>query len=225
MTLGIIGVVAAMTMPVLITKYQKHVTIQKLKRVNSVLSQFILRTYSDNGPVSEYLSSGTVVSEEVSEVFFDKYWRPYFKGINVAENHKTFYSSIYPYFNPNGEKDVSGILTNYSWGRVLFSTSDGILMNVHFMKWSGSDSDELGDALYSTAQKVFVDINGVKGPNRFGRDIFLMQIDFDKNVIVPYGISSSDTKINQNCSKSGDGIACFAKIVKDGWQIKDDYPW
>ena len=38
-TLGIIGVVAAMTLPTLIQKYQEKVTVNKLKKMYSVLSQ------------------------------------------------------------------------------------------------------------------------------------------------------------------------------------------
>ena len=37
-TLGIIGVVAAMTIPVLMEKYQEHAIITRLKRVYSILS-------------------------------------------------------------------------------------------------------------------------------------------------------------------------------------------
>ena len=28
-----------------------------------------------------------------------------------------------------------------------------------------------------------------------------------------------------NCSKNARGMWCGALIMKDGWQIKDDYPW
>ncbi len=47
-TLGIIGIVAAMTMPVLIGKYQKHVTVTRLQKVYSVLSQAVNFAIKDN---------------------------------------------------------------------------------------------------------------------------------------------------------------------------------
>lgn len=40
-TLGIIGVVAAITMPVLINKYQEIVTVTKVKKFYSLMSQAI----------------------------------------------------------------------------------------------------------------------------------------------------------------------------------------
>ena len=37
-TLGVIGIVAAITIPNLMGKYQKQVTVNKLKKINTVLS-------------------------------------------------------------------------------------------------------------------------------------------------------------------------------------------
>ena len=42
----------------------------------------------------------------------------------------------------------------------------------------------------------------------------------------------AENKINsvlddiKNCkNKNNDGQTCAAKIINDGWQIKEDYPW
>ena len=32
-------------------------------------------------------------------------------------------------------------------------------------------------------------------------------------------------QLKQECNKSSTGLYCAALIMKDGWQIKDDYPW
>ena len=42
---------------------------------------------------------------------------------------------------------------------------------------------------------------------------------------MPDGYSRSDDKVNQNCSTTGAGTYCAAKIVRDGWKINDDYPF
>ena len=52
-TLGIIGVVAAMTMPSLIQNYQKKQTAVKLERFYSIMSQAVLRWQQDEGLVPE----------------------------------------------------------------------------------------------------------------------------------------------------------------------------
>lgn len=48
-TLGIIGVVAAMTIPTLLAKYQEKQTVTKLKQTYSILSQAIRSVQEDVG--------------------------------------------------------------------------------------------------------------------------------------------------------------------------------
>lgn len=50
-TLGIIGIVAAMTMPTLIGKYQKKQTAVQLKKVYTEMSQAVALSELDNGDV------------------------------------------------------------------------------------------------------------------------------------------------------------------------------
>ena len=51
-TLGVIGVVAAITMPTLISNYQKHVTINRLKQTYTILYGAIKRSEADNGDLN-----------------------------------------------------------------------------------------------------------------------------------------------------------------------------
>ena len=57
-TLGVIGIVAALTMPSLIANYQKQVTISKLKKIYSILGQQILLANSQGTPANQYLPEG-----------------------------------------------------------------------------------------------------------------------------------------------------------------------
>ena len=52
-TLGIIGVVAAMTLPVLTAKYQKTVTATQLKKSYSTILQAFTMAQKDYGDISE----------------------------------------------------------------------------------------------------------------------------------------------------------------------------
>lgn len=52
-TLGIIGVVAAMTLPSLITNYQEKQRVSQLKKVYSALSQAFVSALQENGTVDE----------------------------------------------------------------------------------------------------------------------------------------------------------------------------
>ena len=53
-TLGIIGVVAAMTLPTLLNKNEERVTVTKVKKFYSVMNQALLFAIKDNGYVNEW---------------------------------------------------------------------------------------------------------------------------------------------------------------------------
>ncbi len=53
-TLGIIGVVAAMTIPILMTAYRKKQTVTRLKRAYSIVQQSIRLSEDENGEVESW---------------------------------------------------------------------------------------------------------------------------------------------------------------------------
>ena len=73
-TLGVVGVVAAMTMPTLIKNYQKNIMLNKLKHTYSLLAQAIRMSEVNNGPASEWSAS-----QSNSSRFADTYILPYIK--------------------------------------------------------------------------------------------------------------------------------------------------
>ena len=56
-TLGIIGIVAAMTLPVIVGKYKKQVTVSHLKKFYTTMNQALKRSEVDNGEF-KYWSDG-----------------------------------------------------------------------------------------------------------------------------------------------------------------------
>ena len=69
-TLGIIGVVAAITIPSLMTAHKKHVTGAKLKKSVSTLNQAIKLSESENGELETWDKSLD------QEEFINIYLRP-----------------------------------------------------------------------------------------------------------------------------------------------------
>lgn len=51
-TLGIIGIIAAMTLPALIGKYQKKVTVERLKVAYSKVNEIVSNSEMENGEVN-----------------------------------------------------------------------------------------------------------------------------------------------------------------------------
>ena len=218
-TLGIIGVVAALTLPTVIQKYQKQVTVTKLKKAYSVLGQIAQKSLADNDVVN--FSEGTVASQESVKEFFDTYWLPYFNGANVDTSPSgPWQGSNIAYKYKNGNTYNTSICTRYSAGRILFSTTDGVSYFIKITRWRDLANDDL-TPIFNPKQEVIVDVNGIKPPNVFGKDIFRFWIDFKDGIVRADGYNKSTSEINSSCNTSG--IACTAKIMQDGWKIT--YPW
>lgn len=233
-TLGIIGVIAALTLPNLITQYQKSETVQGLKVAYSLLSQAVQKSVSENGEINEWNYS-------LSSVDFDEtYLIPYLKIVKKCEGAECITTDdFHGYYQLNGSKypliDKSYILSN---GMILMKDAAGI---------------SLGFIVY------MIDINGNKRPNKMGRDIFSFYLfnhdtltdashknvtkDIKSNLYpgsldekgMPHYYESRDyimsSASHRGCNKqcpgghSGIGSACAVVIMKDGWKISKDYPW
>ena len=204
-TLGIIGVVAALTMPTLITKYQKKATAAKLKNAYSTLQNAVLMSSRDNGlPL--------IWDKTIGEVnFCEKYFIPYFKSVKFEKDQK---------LNNYRLKDLAGNLL--SQGRYLLVLENGeILIFCHMSGYYAN----IG------WQTVGVDLNGLKGPNVVGRDVFAFGFEGDKIVPRGHGTRQLQKGTVGQCNKEaaggtmGAGTMCAGVIEFDGWEIKDEYPW
>ena len=58
-TLGIIGIVAAMVIPSLINAYQKHVAVTRLKQIYAQIAQSMKFSEADNGDISGWEMTGS----------------------------------------------------------------------------------------------------------------------------------------------------------------------
>ena len=214
-TLAIIGVVAALTLPTVIKNYQKQVTVTKLKKAYSVLGQIAQKSLADNDVVN--FTEGTVATQKSVKEFFDTYWLPYFNGANVDTSPSgPWQGSNIAYKYKNGRTYNVAIYTNYSAGRIFFSTPDGVTYFILLTKWG-----EHWTPMFNPKQEVVVDVNGIKPPNVFGKDLFRFWIDFKDGIVRTDLYSNTTAEINSNCNSSG--TACAAKIMQDGWKIT--YPW
>ena len=80
-TLGVIGVVSAMTMPTVIKNYQKKVASTRVKSAYSQLLQAVQRSEVDNDEIK-----GWDFSTTDTKTFMEKYLEPYFKGMTLCTN-------------------------------------------------------------------------------------------------------------------------------------------
>ncbi len=221
-TLGIIGVIAAMTIPALITRYQKFQTVTKLKGAYSQLAQAIRLSQDDNGDVEGWDLTGVD--------WFEKYIAPYMKVSKTSLKDVNDVSSIvYKEISGNRETGLA-IINNAVYGSAYsYTLLNGVQIFV---------------TTYNKGRRAFffVDINGIFTlPNKFGRDTFMFDFNQDKG-LVPFGfyadnectppVSGNRHDYYKNtscyryaCNRQSRGMFCAALIVTDGWQISPDYPW
>ena len=210
-TLGIIGVVAAMTLPTLIANYQKQETISKLQKVYTILNQAFKLSEVDNGEFEYWTYNGP-------EEYFEKYWKPYFKIAKMCNTYKECdYSSVTPFISLRGIYDNTVTVVEQNQRRT-FITTDGMVLIISISTGSGTGVDPVISNL-----NIFIDINGSNRPNQYGKDVFIT--DVTAKGVLAKGYDLSTDEVNRECSKSEKGEYCLSKILRDGWKIKDDYPW
>ena len=196
-TLGIIGVVAALTLPSLIQKYQEKALVTSYLRVYSILNQ------AYNFAVQEY---GTYDTWEKSGVDDYNKIRPYLKlsadcpqGIR---NDACFPNTTYKTLNPNVTTDNWSM---YNKPSVRLTSGESILF--------------LSDA----AVTFIVDLNGNSKPNKLGVDCHFFSFYLEdmtareyKPIIKPGGDWINST-YGKYCSYTGTwypGNSCGFWILK-----------
>lgn len=225
-TLGIIGVVAAMTMPTLIKKYQQHVTVNRLKETYSILYNAVRMSETENGLLESWeIPDGGWGANTYTygKIFFEQYLKPYIK---VAKECKYLsnecWADKYLWSNEVADSIYFSASKNHSYSIVL------------------TNGSVIGFYPRNTFCEVWVDLNGKKGPNKLGKDTFEIFIAktannsygiFTRSGVYMYGQGFQRTVLtsdSRGCSKTATGYAgayCGALIMHDGWKIEKDYPW
>lgn len=205
-TLGIIGVVAALTIPSLITKYKTHEASSRLKKFNSMMMQALILSSNDNGPVKDWDKTvplnddGTVnrdANYKQTNKIILKYLAPYLKYVTFTEGSSTV---------------VDGKVEEQSSTMYL---ADG--SSISF--WNGDCMD------------ILYDINGAKKPNLLGYDSFSFNLcTADYNYIkgkafgpyLDFRNTDRETALN-NCKTAPE--YCSGLLQYDSWEFKEDYPY
>ncbi len=209
-TLGIIGVVAAMTMPTLVSHYRHKVLETQFKKAYSTLSQAVI-------PIqTQLLSCPSGNKNDIRELLFEQ-----FKKIDVNKNSKRYNNKFKTYtkketsalihancLDPSVQPAFTGFETIVADGvTIAFCTNN------------------------SYGNMISIDTNGFeKGPNAFGHDLFFFHLNLNNCNLEPMTAQwrtcteddtdcagASDDNLgfkwtDGNCSKNSDtpenGFAC-----------------
>ena len=218
-TLGVIGIVAAMTLPALIQRQQEKATVTALKKFYSVMSQAYQFATEEYGPIENWGLKGSLdvdmkddyaTYQNSGEIYLDRF-APYLKIVRRCKRNES------NCFAPVEYKTLKGTLyldmtTNTLGGAVM---ADGMVLSLEPFSENCTRSMGNSKALANTCGSIFVDINGDKNPNVLGRDMFSFYIT--KYGIVPRGTSLETDKFSfdKSCknAKTQDGYACAAWVI------------
>ena len=185
-TLGIIGVVAAMTLPTLIQNHQKQVYATQLKKSINVFENMLNQMKVNEGVTEldqlELFSKGVCHGWDCDG----------FDGSNYA-NFPVIEETIAKYLKTAKICKVGECAITYKNGTYKTKDNKTLSCGAYF---EGKRLEDIG--FYSTDGAIYyvgsgsfgafhflVDVNGEKGPNMYGRDLFNFSTDVENKKLVP----------------------------------------
>ena len=184
-TLGIIGIVAAMTLPMLIQKYQEKVIITKVKKDYSIIEQALqnaqahFETPGNNAPLYNSAPTTSGIAAE-----FAKYIPGAHLCISASDklcknvSHKVIYTN----YNKNKTYTLGLPAIILPDGGTIHMTLEQRCVDTevsgHTLDADGEivknedGSDKMWTGIRNSCGSIFIDIDGGKGENYFGYDAF-----------------------------------------------------
>lgn len=251
-TLGIIGVVAALTMPSLIANYQKKVISARLKKFVSSFSQAYNMAVVNYGDPAYWEHCGDLVTLRNCETPSGSSSQKILTYLNAVENTNSIPDTYIQAITVSG-KSISSNFSSDLKKTKYYQLRDGTLL---FGMHDVGSSSSLGTSLYIT---FTVDVNGLSKPNRYGKDIFLFVLFLTKHIVYDkpgVGVQMNlhggasvfyDSEIDRGLYMNGYGYLrnkslgyiktscsqgaiilkfyCASSIQENGWEIPDYYHW
>lgn len=177
-TLGIIGVVAALTLPSLIQKYQDQVLENQLKKMYSTLSQGVQKAMADDG-VSNFsdteLSQACMSPDGGSSNACIQMVKKYFNVVAVKTTRSEYYVGVVQ-FSENGKlvflgRDKSKRRFHPHWALGRSDYSDRFMLSDGSEFTFGAEVNQYGSYAH-----IDIDTNGERGPNTEGFDTFGLSV-------------------------------------------------
>ena len=192
-TLGIIGIVASLTLPSLINKYKEKELINHTKKLYSNLQNAILVTQKDMGVIGDntFMFDVNKTSAEVAENF-----AKYFSGAKVCKTSSQkgcsnyFYEIKFATAYSGGGNSIGTYAMNYP---KIILNNGAILSLIQYSSCTRTANDckqdstgscikdEHGNttptvATHTNCATIFFDVNGTKRPNQFGADVYGVKV-------------------------------------------------
>src|SRR5574344_283962 len=233
LVLGIIGIVASMTIPTLMNKVAKQEYVTALKKAYSTQTDGWSRLLADEGV--QQLEDTSVFQSMVDGsctilVASNESCKPFYNNLKKYFRFSVIKAPSYQTFTLNGRKG-----SNFVNSPVLVFSDGSVICYGMFYKVA-SKASRLNGHMSSYQGWFWIDINGLKKPNTEGRDIFQFELSGDgklypsggKDYSIYGGGNLNWTWQNDStrCGTAGskdvsgtEGRYCAARIMDEGWQM------
>ena len=213
-TLGVIGVIAAITLPSIIQKYREKAVVSQVEKAYAMLNEAFSRAISEYGTVDNWCSINSTNDYSVCAERMRDILSKYLKVTKICTNWTKMGECLngdVKYSSTQGEKDKISFYSIYYKSMRL---ANG--MGIAFDARNYGNDNQAWCSIYTNLQKdqqvqafgvqncgyIYVDINGNKGPNRDGIDFFAFNIR--RNGLVGHGqdgLKSLNIGFEYNCIK------------------------
>ena len=209
-TLGIIGIVAAMTLPAITANTRKSEATARLKKFNSMMAQAITLSESVNGDSIYWeKNAGSFTEDENGNAIYDN-------DLGPKATYKFLMKYIAPYIKYNRIEES-----------VAFPDPEN---PEKFSKIYFADGSE-AYVKNGVCIDFYYDVNGERKPNKSAYDIFTLGLcpwhssRYFTNSYRKWGAICDDPGKNDR-DELIRKKSCPARILElDGWEFKKDYPY
>lgn len=217
-TLGIIGVIAALTIPNLIANVQKKSTAMKVKAFYSYINQAVRLSVADNEDPEGWIFPKQK-DYDSHEVFLNQYFRPY---IQLSQCRKVNIDSYLSSAVGCSLNDGTGVVFGYYEGLDIIFVTDYAYVDKYIRQGKDLRKDPRHVFVFSL-QKYKSDASG----GGYNKTVV------NNNYVIPYvlnwtgTIENLKTAARYGCNKNASVYPAYcAKWVQlSGWNIPRGYPW
>jgi prepilin-type N-terminal cleavage/methylation domain-containing protein len=202
-TLLIIGVIAGLVIPAIVQDTQDAELKVAYKKAFSDLSQVTNRIFQDNGGTLKGLCPQ---SNPGGDICWKNIYKPYLNIVKECSNGTNIGNCWSNMGGGKGAKYYDG--TDYVAYTAWWGNNTGLVLNngvVLAFTGSASGLCDNNNTASSRCFHLWVDVNGNKGPNTFGKDVFFLQANALRLYpAIGFGESCSD-----------DGFDCSTYYLKN----------
>lgn len=202
-TLGIIGVVASLTIPIIMNNSEKQTIISKVKEAYSILSQATTEVNNDCGGSIEGCVTSTTAANDNDDNARKEITNEYKKKLSLSKDctdnslgcvPNVRYKTLYPTATWNNVQAD----TRYDYARFILANGMSVAIRYH------------GRSLPSYYITIEVDINGLANPNQHGKDYFFFSYNINTRTLTPNNNADCVSAVSPNY-----GVGCSLRVIQE----------